>query len=88
MNMQFTTSSYFLADIPVAILDKKEVIKHKMQQYKDVKVYLYSFVLPEYMSDEIVDSLQYAYSVDFKRDKVSLSSYIDYLDEVSRAMKY
>ena len=54
MNMQFTTSSYFLADIPVAILDKKEVIKHKMQQYKDVKDYLYSFVLPEYMSDEYV----------------------------------
>ena len=54
MNVQFTTSSYFIEDIPVAILNKKDIIKLKMQRYADVKVYLYSFVLPDYMSDEYV----------------------------------
>ena len=54
MTMQFTTSSSFLEDIPVAIISKQDVIRRKMQRYKDVKVYLYSFVLPEYMSDEYV----------------------------------
>ena len=43
MNVQFTTSSYFIKDIPVAILDKREIIKLKMQRYKDVKVYLHSY---------------------------------------------
>ena len=52
--MQFTTSSSFLVDIPVAIISKRDVIRHKMRRYKDVKVYLYSFILPEYMSDEYV----------------------------------
>lgn len=32
MNVQFTTSSYFIKDIPVAILDKREIIKLKMQR--------------------------------------------------------
>lgn len=54
MTMQFTTSSSFLVDIPVAIISKRDVIRHKMRRYKDVKVYLYSFILPEYMSDEYV----------------------------------
>ena len=54
MNMLFVSSSYFLRNIPVAILNKREIIKLKMQLYKDVKVYLYSFVLPDYMSDEYV----------------------------------
>ena len=54
MNMLFVSSSYFLRNIPVAILNKREIIKLKMQRYKDVKVYLYSFVLPDYMSDEYV----------------------------------
>ena len=38
MNVQFTTSSYFIEDIPVAILNKKDIIKLKMQRYADVKV--------------------------------------------------
>ena len=42
MNMLFVSSSYFLRNIPVAILNKREIIKLKMQRYKDVKVYLYS----------------------------------------------
>ena len=54
MTMQFTTSSSFLVDIPVAIISKRDVVRHKMRRYKDVKVYLYSFILPEYMSDEYV----------------------------------
>ena len=54
MNVQFVTSSYFLKDIPIAILNKREIIKLKMQRYKDVKVYLYSFILPDYMTDEYV----------------------------------
>ena len=54
MNMLFVSSSYFLRNLPVAILNKREIIKLKMQRYKDVKVYLYSFVLPDYMSDEYV----------------------------------
>jgi hypothetical protein len=54
MNVQFTTSSYFIKDIPVAILDKREIIKLKMQRYRDVKVYLHSFILPDYMTDEYV----------------------------------
>ena len=54
MNMLFVSSSYFLRNIPVAILNKREIIKLKMQRYKDVKVYLYSFILPDYMTDEYV----------------------------------
>lgn len=54
MNVQFTTSSRFLKDIPATILSKRDVIKLKMQRYKDVKVYLYSFILPDYMTDEYV----------------------------------
>ena len=54
MNVYFNTSSHFIKDIPVAILDKREIIKLKMQRYKDVKVYLYSFILPDYMTDEYV----------------------------------
>ena len=54
MNVQFVSSSYFLRNIPVAILNKREIIKLKMQRYKDVKVYLYSFILPDYMTDEYV----------------------------------
>ena len=54
MNVYYNTSSHFIKDIPVAILDKREIIKLKMQRYKDVKVYLYSFILPDYMTDEYV----------------------------------
>ena len=54
MNMLFVSSSYFLRNIPVAILNKREIIKLKMQRYKDVKVYLYSFILPDYMTDKYV----------------------------------
>lgn len=54
MNILFVSSSYFLRNIPVAILNKREIIKLKMQRYKDVKVYLYSFILPDYMTDEYV----------------------------------
>ncbi len=54
MNIQFISSSYYLVGIPIVILGKRKVIKYKMQRYKDVKVYLYSFILPEYMSDEYV----------------------------------
>ena len=50
MNILFVSSSYFLRNIPVAILNKREIIKLKMQRYKDVKVYLYSFILPDYMT--------------------------------------
>ena len=46
MNILFVSSSYFLRNIPVAILNKREIIKLKMRRYKDVKVYLYSFILP------------------------------------------
>lgn len=49
-NLDLKTSNDFLEDIPKAILRKRDVIKLKMQRFKDVKVYLYSTILPEYLS--------------------------------------
>lgn len=56
--MELKTSNDFLKDIPEAILDKRDVIKLKMQRYKDVKVYLYSTLVPEYLIGErVLDEL-------------------------------
>ena len=49
-NLDLNTSNNFLEDIPKAILRKRDVIKLKMQRFKDVKVYLYSTIVPEYLS--------------------------------------
>ena len=57
--MELKTSNDFLEDIPKAILRKRDVIKLKMQRYKDVKVYLYSTILPEYLSGKhILEELE------------------------------
>ena len=46
-NLDLNTSNNFLEDIPRAILRKRDVIKLKMQRFKDVKVYLYSTIVPD-----------------------------------------
>ena len=49
-NLDLNTSNNFLEDIPRAILRKRDVIELKMQRFKDVKVYLYSTIVPEVLS--------------------------------------
>ncbi len=52
-------SSLYLSTIYEAIIAKQEILRAKMQQYNDVKLYLFSFILPEYSSNEyIVNSLK------------------------------
>ena len=59
MNPYIIQSSLYLSTIYEAIIAKQEILRAKMQQYNDVKLYLFSFILPEYSSNEyIVNSLK------------------------------
>lgn len=52
MNPYIIQSSLYLSTIYEAIIAKQEILRAKMQQYNDVKLYLFSFILPEYSSNE------------------------------------
>lgn len=69
-NLDIKTSSDFLEDIPKAILRKRDVIKLKMKRFKDVKVYLYSTILPKYLSgqhmlDELESNVLFPYLIPY-----------------------
>ena len=54
MNPYIIQSSLYLSTIYEAIIAKQEILRVKMQQYNDVKLYLFSFILPEYSSNEYI----------------------------------
>ena len=54
MNPYIIQSSLYLSTIYEAIIAKQEILRAKMQQYNDVKLYLFSFILPEYSSNEYI----------------------------------
>lgn len=56
MNPYIIQSSLYLSTIYEAIIAKQEILRAKMQQYNDVKLYLFSFILPEYSSNEYIDN--------------------------------
>lgn len=69
-NLDLKTSNDFLEDIPKAILRKRDVIKLKMQRFKDVKVYLYSTISPEYllgkhMLEELESNVLFPYLIPY-----------------------
>lgn len=54
MNPHIIKSSLYLSTIYEALIAKQEIVRVKMKQYNDVKLYLFSFILPEYSSDEYI----------------------------------
>ena len=54
MNPYIIQSSLYLSTIYEAIIAKQEILRAKMQQYNDVKLYLFSFILPGYSSNEYI----------------------------------
>ena len=56
MKPYFVQSSLYLSSIYEALVAKQEMVRAKMKQYNDVKLYLFSFILPEYSSDEYIQN--------------------------------
>ncbi len=52
MKEVFIQSSLYLSSIYEALIAKQETVRLKMKQYNDVKVYLFSFILPDYYSTD------------------------------------
>lgn len=57
MKINFIADSDFLTMVPEAILSKQDTIKFKMKKYNDVKVYLYSFIQQEDVSDGFINEM-------------------------------
>lgn len=54
MKINIIQSSLYLSAVYEALIAKQELVRTKMERYNEVKLYLFSFILPEYSSEEYV----------------------------------
>ena len=54
MKINILQSSLYLSAVYEALIAKQELVRTKMERYNEVKLYLFSFILPEYSSEEYV----------------------------------